>query len=241
MLSIISRPQLFCAESHSACSHVPVVDFRQFDSPWIGQICLAVMLLCPSQYVEAQDWRLSGSLGLARSLQFDEGRGGLVFGIGVSRTWSGVRVGIEGQFIDFQDSRSVRRERTLFPSPQPATFTRERQRNEWQINVTAELPLHRSFSGTGSVGFYHLYALRAFEIRDSTGVGVLRPRDVSEGSSSGPGAAVGVLARIWEPIPGFTLGLDAKSHFALLHNSGNEGGFSFFHFFSGGLRVEVGL
>jgi hypothetical protein len=188
---------------------------------------------------DVHQWHAELLVGFARSFQINDIHGGIEFGGGVYRTGR-LTFGIEGSRFHLGDSETTRTDSTLFPTPQVTTTISERERSGWRLNAIVRKPLGDRLTLNGGVGYYRVNSEDVVEERDSPGA-VIKPRTVTEGSSAGPGAVVGVglnMSTIGDRL-GIKLTLD--SHFTFLKGSEAGAGREFIHYASGGIRLSVGF
>ena len=199
---------------------------------------LAAGLVCASTPVSAQ-WSLTGSVGYSRS-QSRLG-GGIAYSIGVARAGPGPDVGFELGRFDFGNVSEEFPSDGFFPNDPPGILISGSSQYGWRLTATLDLLRVGRFTWIGSLGYYRFTGKYSSETLDTTRQQVLRPRVEYGGSSNGAGLMTGLRVSVVELSPDVALSLEAAVHGIGLRSSGEEAGYSFFHYFALGGRLRLGI
>ena len=202
------------------------------------QFWLVAGLRCGSTPVSAQ-WSLTGSVGYSRS-QSRLG-GGIADSIGVTRAGPGPVVGFELGRFDLGNVSEEFRSDGFFPNDPPGILISGSSQYGWRLTASLDFLRAGRFTWIGSLGYYRFTGKYSSETLDTTRQQVLRPRVEYGGSSNGAGLMTGLRIRVVEPSPDVALSFEAAVHGVGLRSSGEEAGYSFFHYFALGVRLRLGI
>ena len=205
------------------------------------QACCCLISLCVFSAPVYGQWRMTGSVGYSRAIQESGPNGGAAYSIGFSRSGPGLSLGIElGRFNLGSAHATFRLPGGLFPGNEPSIVTTEDRQSGWRLAATLELLTIGRFRWIGSAGFYRFTGEHSSEMRDTTGH-VLRPRSDVGGTSNGAGLMTGIRIGLVRFSPSGGISVEATGHAVGLRSAGEDGGYSFFHYFTLAARVDLGL